>query len=484
MRPEMVFPVASITKQFTAAAILMLAEQGRLSLSDPITRFLPAYPAHGATITIEHLLTHTSGISSLTDLPDLRASSSQDVKAVDLMTEWIKDQPMDASPGAQYAYLNWGYTLLGAIVEEASGQSYAEFLQQRIFAPLGMDHTSYNDRARLVSLRAAGYAATAAEVFNVLPDRSRIAQPRAAGGLLSTVDDLVRWNDGLDSGRVLTRASRDRMFTAARLTDGRSTGYGYAWGIGAYDGHAVQEHAAGTPGFLGHVLRMPDDGVFVAILSNLYSFAVPAQATAHRVAAIAIGRPLPTPTPVPVAPSALDPFAGNYRVNAQTVYTVTREENGLALQLAGLPRWPLIPVGPLEFRSPNVTWRLTFERDAASRAARLRIRDWTLDDTGEMEPEAPQASPAVVAVDFRLLDAYAGEYELITGVNLTVSRAGAHLRVRATGQPPVDVWPSSNTEFFAREHGPRYAFRTDLTGRVTGLLVRQGSRNLPARRLD
>jgi D-alanyl-D-alanine carboxypeptidase len=483
MRPEMAFPLASITKQFTAAAILMLAEQGKLSLADPITTFLPTHPARGPAITIEHLLTHTSGISSLADLDDLRAADSQDARVTDVINDWVKDLPPDSAPGEKFAYLNWGYSLLGAIVEQASGQTYDEFLRQHVFGPLGMTHTAYNDRSHIVPLRVAGYALIDTQVVNALPNRSRVLHPRGAGGLVSTVDDLARWNQALSSEVLLKKASLDRMFTSYRLADGTSTLYGYGWNVGEFDGHRVQEHTGGTPGFLAHVLRMPDDGVYVAILSNRFSFSPPPQATAHRIAALAIGRPVADPLPVAVTSASLGELPGTYKVAGATSYTVTRSGDRLFVQLPGFPRMELLTLAPLEFRTANVTWRFSFGKDADARIARLRVRDWTLDDTAERVSEAAPSPTVLKRIGPTILRAYAGTYELVTGVLITVRRERDHLVAQVTGQRGVEIFPVTRTEFAAEGSGPGYSFVRDAAGRVTGLLVGQGERPLPARRI-
>jgi CubicO group peptidase (beta-lactamase class C family) len=482
MRPEMVFPLASITKQFTATAILKLAEQGRLSVSDEITRFLPGYPTRGARITIEHLLTHTSGISSLTDLVDLRAASSQDARVTDLITDWVKDQPLDFAPGERWAYLNWGYSLLGAIVEQASGQGYAEFLRQQIFDPLGMVHTSYADNRRVVPLGVPGYELRDGRLLKPPPGRGRVLHPGGASALLSTIDDLALWNEALCSEKVLGRASLERMFTPYRLKNGRSTLYGYGWSLGQYEGRPVEEHAGGAPGFLAHVLRMPEDHVYVAILSNMYSFNVPPQTLAHRIAALAAGRPLPTPVAIVPAPGSLGALAGTYRVDPHTSYTVTGEGNRLFVQLTGMDRMEIRPVAPLEFVAENVSWTFVFEKDRTGRVVGLHVRDWSLDDLGERVPERRTGPPVAVSIAPKLLDCYAGDYELITGPIVTVSREGDHLVVQVTGQRKLAVLPSSPTEFFAEGTGPSYTFLTDRPGNVTGLVQHQSGWDLPARR--
>ena len=484
MRPEMVMALGSLTKSFTAAAILKLAEQGRLSLGDPVTRFLPDFPAHGATITVEHLLTHTSGINVLADMPDLRAVAAQDGKVTDVIGDWVKDLPPDAAPGERWAYLNWGYSLLGAIVERASGLGYAEFLQRAFFDPLELRHTAYGDRRRLISLRASGYEGLGDGVFNVLPSRGRIFHPAAAGGLLSNVDDLARWSAALDDGTALGRASVDRMFTPFRLADGTSTRYGYGWDLGEYEGHRVQEHAGGTAGFQSFVVRAPDDHVFVAILSNTQSGDAPLQATAHRVAAIAMGRPIADPVPRPVPPDALDRMAGVYRGHELGTFTVSRRGDGLVAQVGGLAELLLVPVAPSTFRSTRVTWTFAFGEGPGGQAAGVRVTDWKLDDLAVRVVLAPDVAPAFVQLDRADLQACVGEYESLDGVLVKVGRVDDHLVAQAAAQPPADLYPASINEFYTRDGGGRFTFVRGSRGVVT-LLLRStgGGRPVPARRI-
>ncbi len=483
MRPEMVLPLASLTKQFTAAGILALAEAGKLAVDDDITKFLPAFPSRGAHITLEHLLTHTSGISALADLGDLRAVSKEDSRVVDVMAEWYKDQPADSAPGERWAYLNWGYNLLGAVIEQVSGQLYGDFLDQLFFKPLGMTATSYGDRRRIIPLRAPGYDLQDGRVFNVLPSRTRSFHPSGAGGLISTVDDLATWDRALAEGKVISRASMERMFTPYRLTDGTSTGYGYGWNIGEYDGHRVHEHSGGLSGYLTYAVRLPDDQVYVAMLSNDFSFVVPPQTTAHRLAARAIGLPVEEIKPVPPAPTALADFVGTFRSVTNTTYMVTQDGDQLFLQLPGLELMKILMVGPDEFRSPSVTWRLAFQRDEAGQVSRLRVKDWTLNETAE-RIAAPKVEPRVVVqVPAQRLADYAGEYELLTGILQRVIVEGDHLVIRPTGENPTSLQAASDAEFFASDSSLTITFVRDAKGTVTGLVRSLGSQRLPARRI-
>jgi D-alanyl-D-alanine carboxypeptidase len=485
MQPEHVFALASISKQFTAAAILKLAEEGRLSLDDDITRFLPDYPTHGARVTIEHLLTHTSGLSGLSETSDLRAVATQESPLVDVLGDWVKDLPPDAAPGERWAYSNWGYALLGSIVERASGMTYAAYLEQRIFAPAGLTETFYGDRRRVIPLRVPGYEMQGTRLVNITQPRSRIFLPGGAASLVSTVDDLARWDEALRGERVLSKASLDRMFTSYRLKDGTLTNYGYGWDLGAYAGHRVQEHAGGTTGFLSYIVRMPDDGVFVAILSNRSFAAPPMQAMAHRAAALALGTPIAEPPAVALTGADLDRIVGTYRGSDVGTFIVTREGPAAFAQVGGLGKLPLIPTGPLTFRTTPVLWTWTFELGADGRGAKARVREWKIDDLAvRVEPAAPTPRPIVI-IDAAQLERCAGEYESLNGILVKVTLAGDHLLVTPLSQPGVEVFPVSPTEFVTKDGTAQYTFVTGADGRVARYLRSAGGgRPVPARRIN
>jgi D-alanyl-D-alanine carboxypeptidase len=483
LQPDMVMPLASLSKAFTSAGILALAEQGRLSLRDDITRFLPGYPTRGPRITIEHLLTHTSGISSLSETADMRAAASPDARVTDLAADWVRDLPPDAAPGERWAYSNWGYHLLAAIIEQASGASYQEFVQRTVLDPLGMRQTYYADRRRIVPRRVSGYEVQADAFFNAVPSRSRGLQPNGAAGWMSTVDDLARWSEALDGTRVLTRASVDAMFTAYRLADGTSTGYGYGWDLGEYEGRRIQEHQGGTPGFVSHIVRIPDERVFVAVLSNRSQAAVPLQATAHRVAALAMGHPVPGPVAVPIDRRTLEGLAGSYRGSDVGTCTVTVEGDGLTAAVPGIGKLPLVAVAPAMFRSTVVTWTFSFDLDKGGRGVRMRVRDWKLNDVAErFSPPVAVPRPVVPAAGSDL-DACGGEYESLNGILVKVERTGDHLAVRPFAQPPVDVFPVAPLVFQSPDGAVEYRFVRDATGAVAGYQRSTGGTPVPARRL-
>lgn len=261
LRPEMVLRLGSLTKQFTAAAIMLLADEGKLAVIDEITIFLPDYPTQGKRITIEHLLTHTSGIKNYTDMLTFREIVETEM-TVQQMIDFFKNEPIGFEPGTRFAYSNSGYVLLGAIIENISGMSYASFMAQRIFEPLGMKQTAYEGHERNGNKRVAGYSGDkkAAPIS--------MTQPYAAGALVSTVDDLALWDAAISSGKLLKAETWKQIFTPYKLENGRMMPYAYGLIVGRYKGRVTNEHGGGIPGFTSHAMRLPEDNVYVAVLMN------------------------------------------------------------------------------------------------------------------------------------------------------------------------------------------------------------------------
>lgn len=369
--PEMVFRLGSITKQFTAAAILMLVEQGSLSLNDDIARFMPDFPTHGQTITIQHLLTHTAGIKNYTELPEFPSFWRNDL-TLDELIGLFKDQPLDFAPGEQWAYSDSGYVLLGAVIEKASGMSYAEFVQQRIFTPLGMTQSSYDTTARIVPGRVAGYTRTKAGYEHAA--YLSMALPHAAGALASSVDDLARWDAALYTNKLLKQDTIQRAFRSATLSNDQPTGYGYGWTIGNYEGHTINEHNGDVNGFSTQMMRLPSDKVYVAILTNCDSCRGSLGMLAFRIAATVIGKPYQDPPALTLPAATLAAYEGVYQFNAQLSVAIRQEDNQLLLETGGAPR-VLVPLSPHEFFVQGVPMRIRFVKNAVGGVTELQLQN-------------------------------------------------------------------------------------------------------------
>ena len=262
VKPDTVFEIGSLTKQFTAAAILLLEQDGRLSVEDKISRYLENTPEAWQHITLRHLLTHTSGLKSYTGLDgfELRRhlTGEEFIRA-------IGAYPLEFEPGTAWKYCNTGYNLLGFVIQKISGRSYWDFMSERIFHPLGMNSTTNRLPSLIIPNRAAGYEQTNRVWINRDYDLTDVF---SAGAIVSTVDDLVKWNASLDNGTLLNPHSRQTMWTAAKLGDGTDTKYGFGWRIDQVQGHLNIGHGGSTSGFSASLQRFPRDGLAVIILSN------------------------------------------------------------------------------------------------------------------------------------------------------------------------------------------------------------------------
>lgn len=256
---------ASVSKQFIAAGILLLEQDGKLRLSDPVQRHYPNAPAAWSNVTVRHLLNHTSGIKSYTGLSNFIGSVTRELSAEELIDR-VRDLPLEFEPGEKYAYNNTGYYLLGLIIEQISGQSCDEFLRERIFRPLRMETAQMNHVRRLIPNRATGYDRRSNEWV-----RAAIwhpSQTAGAGGLVGTALDLARWDAGLYGDELLSAASREKMWAATLLNGGKTNLYGFGWGLGQTRGHRWVAHSGGMAGSSTFILRLLEDKLTVIVLIN------------------------------------------------------------------------------------------------------------------------------------------------------------------------------------------------------------------------
>jgi D-alanyl-D-alanine carboxypeptidase len=358
IEPDMVFRTGSITKQFTAVAVLMLADQGKLALEDDITKFFPDYPTKGQKITVEHLLTHTSGIKSYTSLAEWIPLWRKDMPTSEMIA-LFKDKPMDFAPGERYAYNNSAYFLLGAIIEKVSGQTYADFIEKNIFAPLGMKHSYYDDTARIIPRRVGGYSKGKDGFVNAA--YLSTSQPYAAGSLLSSVDDLALWDAALYTEKLLKQASFKRAWTSFKLNNGKATNYGYGWSIGSYEGHQLIEHSGGIPGFASYAIRMPNERVYVAALTNR-DFESPGRSVL-KIAALAIGKPYREPVAIKLAANALDSYTGVYQLGETDEAIVRRDGDNLVITFPGGRKTVISPMSETQFFVKDSRARINFTRN-------------------------------------------------------------------------------------------------------------------------
>ena len=450
----------SVAKQFTSAAIVLLQQDGKLTLDDDIRTHLPEVPDFGARITIRNLLTHTSGLRDQWGLLQLVGNPpTTQVHTLPLILHLVsRQQELNFPPGSEYLYSNTGYALAAIIVQRVSGKSLAQFSKERLFSPLGMTHTEWrDDYQKVVPGRATAYQRRPDGSYVTLMPFTNVY---GNGGLLSTMDDLLKWNDALSNGTVpggkaMVQALESRM----RLTSGVTIAYALGLTNGTWQGRREVAHSGSTAGYQTYLTRFPDDGVSIAVWCNATD-ANPT-AAARRIAALLLpaGRPSATPTAASAADAA--PWTGRYRNDAtDDTFEVGSGANGMTIRMPG-GMSVATPAGSMTFRTTNA-FTFAFNGTGAERTARVT------DDEGSTSTFRFTETPSNVP-----LNDYIGTYrspEL--GADYTIRTEGEALVLRYAHLPPERLTPTYRDGFSGS--GRSIRFVRGASGQVTELRIFAG----------
>lgn len=481
LQTGMVFRIGSVTKQFTAVAILQLVEKGKLSLQDEITKFIPDYPTQGKKITVEQLLTHTSGIKSYTGMVEWTPEVwKKDFTPAGLI-DFFKNQPMDFEPGTKHLYNNSGYVLLGYIIEKVSGKSYAEYLEKNIFQRTGLKNTFYETKKRPIPNWATGYQPGGSAGYEAAMPLS-MTQPYAAGSLASTVEDLYRWTRALHAGKVVSLELLKKAHTPTILPNGENTYYGYGWILGNLLGSPTIEHDGGINGFLSSLIYLPKEDICVAILTNCDCN--PPGETAAELAALAAGHALILEE-IDLPEKALAAYTGVYE-NGQKEKRIVSVENGaLVSNRLGGRKAKLSPVGKDKFRMNGTLVELTFMWDKSNNeitSVSLNSRTSTNDVWTKTDSAIPEA-PKEIQLSEAQLEPLIGEYQLAPTFSIVVTRDGAQLYGQATGQPRFEMFAKSELRFFLKVVEAEIEFFPGADGSIDKMILFQAGREMTGARL-
>jgi len=358
--PSVKFRLGSLTKQFTAASILLLEERGKLKIDDPISNYMPDAPPAWSKITIYNVLTHTSGIPSFTGFPDYSTTEWKDTTPADLVARF-RDKPLDFEPGTKFNYSNSGYVLLGYLIEKISGQTYADFLQQNIFTPLNMTDTGIDTNAAILPHRAQGYTPSPKGIHHA--GYISMTIPFSAGALYSTTGDLLKWEQGLFGGKLLTPASLTKMTTPFK------SDYAFGLSVRTVDGHKVITHNGGIEGFSTSLNYYPDDKLVVIVLSNLNGGA-PDQ-IANNLSKVTSGQPVILPSErkeITVAPTILADYVGTYQMAPDFNNVIAIKDGHLTSKLGKQPEIDLFAESETKFFLKVVDAQIEFFRDPTTHA--------------------------------------------------------------------------------------------------------------------
>ncbi|MES2923763.1 MAG: serine hydrolase [Verrucomicrobiota bacterium] len=474
---ETKFRIGSVSKQFTAAAILRLADEGKLALTDPLEKFFPGFPKG---VTLQQLLTHTSGIHSYTDKPEFIGKVSKPVTPAELIASF-RDDPPDFAPGAGFHYDNSGYFLLGEIVAKVSAKPFASCLQEMFFGPLGMKGTGIYQNATPPPGMAKGYSMVDGKATPALDwDMSWAG---GAGALYSTVGDLFLWNEALFGGKILKPATLKEMTTPVKLPD-KIDGMNYGFGLVMSELKRLPAigHGGGLNGWSSDLLRLPEQNCTVIALANALA-SVPGFEPAAVTKQIAgkfleaeIKKLPPLKEDMAVDKKSYPDFVGRYDYKT-AVLAVSVENDHLFAQLTGQEKHEIFPSASDEF-----FWKITDAKVAFLRNDKGVVTA-ARHSQGGNSFKAERITEGESKLTEGELEAIVGKYQYGPDAILTVNRDGASVFSQLTGQPKFQIYPKSATEFEWRVVKATVTFSKDADGKVTHATHRQNGATFDAPKL-
>lgn len=477
--PDTVFRIGSITKQFSAAMMLQLVDEGKVSLDDKVSKFLPDFPKPGADATVAQLLNHTVGVQSYTGIPGwmVEANTNKAYTTEQMIAEF-KDLPAPSKPGEKFEYNNSGYVLVGAVIEKASGKSWHQNVEERIARPLGLTTIRYGVLESETPNMATGY--TEAEGKIAPAQKIHMSVPHAAGALIGSVEDLAKWNAALHHGKVIPPALYAKMIAPTVLPGGATEQYGYGIAPRELRGRAGIGHGGGIFGFSTDSVYLPKDDIFVAVFANSDSPKTDPGMVLMKLAALAAGDPFPTFKPVALDAKAVEPWVGVYKVKDAERRLFLRGGKLFTQRSGGGEREALAAGAGRYFYPDALTW-FELKRDAKGTPMVAMYQEGAL--TAETSLRGGPIPPAAKAAEVprETLQAYVGTYTSGIGVFTIALPAQGPMTAQLTGQPPIPLKAVSATEFQTVGVDARLVFKAE-GGKVSGLVLQQGGRDMPAKK--
>ncbi|QCX38982.1 DUF3471 domain-containing protein [Aureibaculum algae] len=502
--------LGSITKQFTAMLILQLVAEGKLDLNKPITTYLPDYPkTSGDIITSHHLLTHTSGIPNYTSFPKFMEDESRNPYTPEAFLKMFADKPLDFTPGEKFSYSNSGYFLLGVLIEKLSGKSYEQMLQDKIFTPLNMKDTGYDNHADILKNRATGYEKEGGAYVN-----SRyldMSIPYAAGSMYSTVEDLYKWDQALYTTSLLPQKYMTLYFKPFIPAFGNAH-YAYGWGVGyskigkSKDSIYAIGHGGGINGFNTSISRTTSNKSLVVLLNNTGGAPLDNITTAIR--GIMHGKAYDMPKKS-VADAVLAVIEDKGIDAGITHYNTIKDSENYSLSETEMNAIGYQLIGADKVEDANKIFQLIVKEFPKSSNAydslgesfmKLEKNDLAIKNYRKSVVLNPNNQNAItflkelgddvsdlvkeVKVSNAILDTYIGKYELQPGFILTVTRDGNQLKTQATGQSIIDVFPKSENEFYLKVVDAQLVFNKNDAGNIGSVTLFQGGREMEGKRIE
>ena len=484
-KPEDIFAVGSMSKQFTAVCILKLAQEGKLSLGDDIKKYLPDYNTHGRTITVENLLTHTSGITSYTEKKDFMKKLMTDYSKNE-MEKFFMDDSLLFEPGSNWSYSNSNYFLAALIVEKISGIPFEKYLKENVLEPAGMKHTYFLTHDSVITGLVNGYDKLGDDKYR---DAIYLSYnwTFGAGELASCADDLLKWDEALYTNKIVDQKWLRKAWTSFVLPDGNKTNYGFGWAIGNYKNTEIIRHGGAINGFLSDAIRIPSKHVFSVVLSN-YTGVAPGKIN-EKIALEAAGIPLEEPAAVAVPEDELKKYSGVFELNREggritknmsedKFYRyITVKNDTLYSQNTGSQELKLTYCGKDLFAFGNTDSFLKFKKNAQGKIISLAAYSvptnygpYDIEEKTDLPLPGEKKEIKLTTIQ---LEKYTGTYDFGGGFSLKIFLKEDKIFGQATGQGPVELYPESETRFFLKVVDASIDFEFNGSGKITGLILHQ-----------
>jgi CubicO group peptidase (beta-lactamase class C family) len=472
MKENMVFHIGSLTKQFTAVAILQLVEQGKISLQDDIRKYLPDYQVLPDTVTIEHLLTHTSGMASE---PGLAAKNKTPRELVD----GYKNQPIEFPAGTRWNYNNANYYLLGYIVEKLSGKTYSQYLKENIFTPAGMKNTCYCTIDTIIINKASGYINGRIGIVN---DRiSSMNTLYSSGGIQSTAEDMFRWNQAIKANILLKKETMNRAFTSFKLKSGQDSPYGYGWHIQDIQGSLSYRHGGAVSGFVSEELYLPEEDVFVIALFNAHS-RIPIGVLSRLMAAMTIEKPYSFKETT-LDNKLMKSYVGVYNNAANELIIITEAANQLYFQRPGGIRYNIKASAKDNFFFDKDYLGVDFFRDSTGSLQKLGLGKIGIGTYYWFKTNKPIPVMLPHRIPDSLMQQYTGKYVFTAGDTLTILKEGPGIVLQPNGKEKLATYPETEQLFCAIKKDNKVEFKRSKTGLVDKLTWYEGKEKREAKRI-
>ena len=476
--PDTKFRIGSVTKQFTGAAILKLQENNLLSVNDKLSKFIPDFP-RGDEVTIHQLLTHTSGIHSYTGKSDFLDRVTKTISP-DSLIAYFKSDPYDFNPGDRFLYNNSGYFLLGYIISKVSEKSYADYLKETFFDPLGMTNTGVHYPGIKLDHEAKGYTKKGDKYEESL--NWDMSWAGGAGSLYSTVDDLHKWNQALYGGKVISEKSLQAALTPVVLNGNVPTPqkYGYGLGLTTYRGMDIVTHSGGLHGFLTQLAYYPKEKMTVVMFTNTSEPEI--NFDPNKIAEAFVWNKLDSQSSFSqskVKPANLEQFTGRYEMTNVGVLTVTTSEDRLFAQLSGQPKFEIFPSSENEFFWKVVDARLKFVKNENG-----EVNKAILLQNGQQLEAKKLAEEKIVQVDPAIYENYTGKYRLNENVVVTIYKENNKLIAHPTDQQKLEMQPLSDTDFVIKEINAKLSFVKGADGKATKIKLNMNGTDTEMPRIE